>query len=258
MKNRLLIITFLLFFITIPLSSFAGNLIELKTAAQESFPKYYKSADHQMHGLCIDIIHAIEAADPELKFTGYKNFLPFKRLQSYLEKGALDVFFGFKKTAAREQKLNFLDIHLYQIDYVVAVRADDNFKIKSLDDIRAMGEEGLILTVLGTSANSFLQKQGDLLIDDAARTPSIALKKLLTGRGSFVFYHDLGLKSIIKKQGLEKQVKILPVSFLTYWHYAAFSKRVPETTIERVRIALKKLESSGVLTEIRRGQGLTK
>lgn len=258
MKNRVSIITFLLFFIGVPFSSFADNLIELKTAAQESFPKYYKSSDNKMCGVCIDIIRSIEEADPEIKFTGYKNFLPFKRLQSYLEKGKLDVFFGFKKTAAREQKLHFLNIPLYQINYVVAVRAEDEIKIESFNDIRAMGEKGLILTVFGTSANNFLHKQGNLLIDDAARTPSIALKKLLAGRGSFVFYHDLGLKSIINNLELENKVKILPVSFLTYWHYAAFSKQVPAAAIERVRNALEKLGENGVLSEIRRKNSLAK
>jgi len=170
------IITYLLFFIGAPFSSFAGDLIELKTAAQESFPKYYKSDDHKMCGVCIDIIHSIEQIDPEIKFTGYNNFLPFKRLQSYLEKGELDVFFGFKKTEKKEQVLNFLNIPLYQINYVVAVRTKDNIKIESFDDIRAMRDKGLISTVTGTSANSFLQQQGRLLIDDAARNPSIALK----------------------------------------------------------------------------------
>jgi hypothetical protein len=121
-----------------------------------------------------------------------------------------------------------------------------------------MGKKGLILTVLGTSANSFLQKQGELLIDDAARTPSIALKKLLAGRGSFVFYHDLGLKSIINNLKLEKKIRILPISFSTYGHYTAFSKQVPESVIERVKNALEKLEKNGILADIRSKHGLVK
>ncbi len=258
MKNMLPIITYLLFFIGIPFSSFAGDPIELKTAAQESFPKYYKSADNKMCGVCIDIIHSIEQIDPEIKFTGYNNFLPFKRLQSHLEKGELDVFFGFKKTAKREQKLNFLNIPLYQINYVVAVRAGAKIEIESFNDIRAMGNKGLILTVAGTSANSFLQKRGKLLIDDSARTPSIALKKLLAGRGSFVFYHDLGLRSIINNLKLEKKVRILPISFSTYWHYTVFSKQVPDPVIQRVKNALEKLEKNGILADIRRKHGLEK
>ena len=123
MKTMLPIIIYLLFFFGIPFSSFAGDLIELKTATQESFPKYYKSDDHNMCGVCIDIIHSIEQLDPEIKFTGYNIFLPFKRLQSYLEKGELGVFFGFRKTEKRERPLNFLNIPLYQSNYVVAVRS---------------------------------------------------------------------------------------------------------------------------------------
>ncbi len=258
MKDLLVKILFLVIFTAIPLSSSADNRIELKTASQESFPKYYKTADGKMCGVCIDIIRAIERIDPEIKFVGYQRFLPFKRLQSYLEQGKLDIFFGFKRSEKRGKKFTFLDLPLYQINYVVAVRTEDNIKIDSFDDIRNLGKKGQILTVLGTSASKFLHKQGGLLIDDAARTPSIALKKLLAGRGSFVFYHDLGLKSIITKLGLDKKIKILPITFSTYWHYAAFSKYVPKSTINRVKIALEKLEKNGTLAEIRRKHYLTK
>ncbi len=78
------------------LSIFA-NAEELKTAAQYSFPKYYKNKDGKTAGICVDIIHAIENVDPTIKVNGYQEFLPFKRLQFYLINGKLDVFFWVKK-----------------------------------------------------------------------------------------------------------------------------------------------------------------
>jgi len=60
------------------------------------------------------------------------------------------------------------------------------------------------------------------------------------------------LRSIIKKEGFEGQIKILQISFLTYDHYAAFSKNTPEETIDLVRIALEKLRESGELAKIHR------
>jgi len=252
MKTKMLgiIFLFLLLFMGIPCSLCAGDLYVLRTAAQESFPKYYKLSENKMGGVCVDIIQAIEKVDSEIKFTGYQEFLPFKRLQVYLEKGQLDVFFGFKKTEKRTEKYHFLDVPLYEINYVVAVRADNKVKINALNDIRSLGEKGTILTVYGTAASNYLYEQGGLFIDDEAKTPLLALKKLIAQRGNFVFYHDLGLKSLIKKEKLEKQVAILPVSFLTYYHFAAFSKKMSAETIDQVKIAIEKLNENNELSRI--------
>jgi len=66
------------------------------------------------------------------------------------------------------------------------------------------------------------------------------------------------LKSIINNLKLEKEIRILPISFSTYWHYTAFSKQVPEPVIQRVKNALEKLEKNGILADIRRKHGLMK
>ena len=237
----------ILFVTGIALPSFATDL---KTAAQESTPKYFKLEDNTMGGICVDIMQAIENVEPEIQFNGYQEFLPFIRLQKYLENGQLDVFFGFKQTSKRKEKYNFLDIPLYQLNYVVAVRIDDKVKINSFDDIRSLGEKGKIVTVFGTAASRFLHKEGGLLVEDGARSPTTLLKMLIAKRGRFAFYHDLGLQSAIKDGALEKKIKILPVSFLTYYHYAAFSKNTPVETVDKVRTALEKLKDNGELAKI--------
>ena len=256
MKNNKLGIIILLLFIGIPFPLFADVRHALKTAAQQSFPKYYKINSHKMGGICVDIIQAIEKADSEIKFSGYQEFLPFKRLQAYLEKGQLDVFFGLKETEKRIGKFIFLDIPLYRLNYVVAVRIENKVRINALSDIRSLGDNAIILTVFGTAASRFLHEQGGLIVDSAAKTPLIALKKLMSDRGSFVFYHDLGLASLIKKEKLEKEIRILPVSFSSYYHYAAFSKNIPLETINRIRIALEHLNENGELARIRWNYGL--
>ena len=249
------IIIFLLL-IGIPFPVFANEAIVLKTAAQDSFPKYYKRSDHKMGGVCVDVIQAIEKVDSKIKFTGYQEFLPFKRLQTSLEKGQLDVFFGIKKTEKRIGKYVFLDIPLYELNYVIAARTENKIKINSFNDIRSLGEKGKILTVYGTAASRFLHEQGGLLVDSAAKTPLNALKKLIGDRGSFLFYHDLGLQSLIKKEELEQKVRILPGSYSTYYHYTAFSTNIPSETIDRVKIALEELIENGELTRIWRKYSL--
>ncbi len=230
--------------------------IELKTAAQESAPKYcIKGNDNDnkkvMSGLCIDILNAVDNEIPEISFIGHDKFLPFKRLQKYLGEGELDIFFGLKKTPSREKLYNFIDIPLYQINYVIAVRTDEDIPIiETIEDIKGLSKAEKILTVSGTGANKFLQNQKGLIIDDGANTPKLLLKKLLAKRGQFAFYHDIGLHTAIKNGKLEKKVRILPASFLKYSHYVAFSKKVPEDIVNTIKHALEKLQSSGELISI--------
>jgi len=254
-KKKSLLLIIILISAWIPFNSFA---VELKTAAQKSAPKYYKSDTNQIVGLCVDIIHAIESVDQNIKFTGYQEFTSFKRLQHQLESGQLDIFLGMKQTAKRKDQYNFLNIPLYQLNYVIAVRKDDNIHIQNFDDIRAFNENGEILTVRGSAASTFLQKQGGLLVYDGANSPSTLLKMLKYKRARFAFYHDLGLHYINNKEGFANEIKIFPVSFLTYSHYVAFSRNVSDETIDKIKIALEKLKSSGELKKIYRKYSIQK
>jgi glutamate/aspartate transport system substrate-binding protein len=232
---------------------------ELKTAAQKSLPKYYMLKNHQMGGVCIDIIHAMEKEVPDIHFIGYRSFLPFKRLQKSLEKGDLDFFVGLKKTKKREKIYHFVDFPLYRLNYVIAVRADDPIQINSFEDIQKIQKGGnIILSIFGTAATRFLIKKGSVPIDDGAKDIEIALKKLMRRRGRFLFYHDLGLKGIIKKNHLEKKVKILPVVFLTYNHYLAFSHSVSLKTISKIEMALHQLDKKKILDNIYHKYGVSK
>ncbi len=98
--------------------------IELKTAAQDSPPKYQQGKT-AVEGIAVEIIKAIEKADPKLSIVGYQKFLPFKRLQRDLEAGELDVFFGLKRTPTRDRKYVFIEQPIYRLNYSIGVRRDD-------------------------------------------------------------------------------------------------------------------------------------
>jgi len=220
--------------------------IELNTAAQDSAPKYFLE-NNNMKGLCVDIMEAIEKMDPTIKFKGQNRFIPFKRIKKMLKIGELDLFFGFVKNVSREKEYIFIEPALYKVNHVVAVRFDDEVDVKSFDDIRKLGTNGMILTTFGTSTRRYLENQGDLIIDDGSKTVISNLKKLLRKRGRFLYYHNLGLVTSIKSISLENEIKILPTSFRGYSQYVAFSKKVPSSTITKVKVALEKLALNGKL-----------
>ncbi len=183
--------------------AFPALAIDLRTAAQESVPKYFKLEDNTMGGICVDIIKAIEDIEPRITIHGYQEFLPFKRLQNNLRSGQLDVFFGLKMTEERREIYQFLEIPLYHLNYVFAARIDDEVQIQSFDDVRALGAECRVLSVYGTAACQFIHNAWGIRVDDGAKSPETLLKKLVNRRGRLAFYHDLGLRSIIRKNHLE-------------------------------------------------------
>jgi len=243
--------------LTMPLSLLAIavcltlSAADLRTGAQDSSPKYYLDGT-QMKGLCVDLIKAVERADPSLKFTGYDRFVPLPRIEEGMASNpaAYDVFFGLIKSPAREAKFNFIDIPLYQTSLKLAARADDPVDVKSFDDIRKLGDEGSILAVKGTAHVTFLQQQGGLKIDEGAHTTSDDLIKLVNHRGRFIFNTNISLAYEIKRQKLEGKIRIIPATFHAEPQYLAVSKMLPPDTVAKLKSALAKLESSGELSKI--------
>lgn len=243
----------LVFVLMVPVGAFA---IELKTSAQDLFPKFYVDSSGRMTGINIDIMKAIEKEVPNLKFAGKEsdkiNFAPWKRTQAWLESGEIDIVFGMSKSKKRLKRgFVFIDTPLYTVKNILAVRSDDNIQINSFGDIEKLGKKGTILVMPGTATYRFLQSQKHkLFIDYSGRIISQNLKKLVKGRGRFFFSHDLGILSTIKVEGYMGKIKTLPNVFRTYYHNAAFSSKVPRNTVEKVGKALKKLEQNGTLKKI--------
>ena len=230
--------------------------VELKTGAQDAYPKFFLNDAGEMSGLEIDIMRALEQNVPDLRFVGRETpditFVPWKRQQKELEDGVQDVIFGIVKTDARLKRgFVYIDPPLYTIHNVIAVRADDPVQVDSFDDIAALGENGIILALAGAASKQFLEQQdAPLQIDGGAHTARRNLHKLIGKRGRFFFYQDLGLKAMIKYEGLTEKIKILPAQFRTYTHHMAFSPQVSPDVIAQIEDALKELEANGELQRL--------
>lgn len=179
------------------------------------------------------------------------DFVPFKRIQNNLDEGKIDVFFGFAKNPKRMKKYKFTDTPIYEVNHIIAVRANDKINIKTLDEISKIKGSKTILTNFGTATERFLKTKEKLTVDAGGKNLSVNLEKLLLGRGRMVYFHDLGLYSTVKRDFSPGKIKILPVSFRKYFHYIAFSKKVPLEIIAKVNTAATKLKEEGTLKKIR-------
>jgi polar amino acid transport system substrate-binding protein len=223
---------------------------EFRTYAQfNAAPKFIQSGN-TVTGLCVDIMRAIEKEDSQISFVGYSRFAPFARKMIDLESGNIDVIVGIVKNAERAAKFNFIPTPIYTTNDVLVSRADDPVDIRSFDDIRRLGGNGIILTNHGAAHVHFLLNQGGLLIDHGASNTPDNLYKLVQGRGRFVYLNDIELRYDIRKENLESKLRFLKTSFAQFPHYIAFSRRVPLNHRTEVAIALKKLEQKGELMRI--------
>lgn len=243
-----IILLYLLFYFSLACS----QTIQLKTEFQQSYPKYFIDKHQNISGLCIDIMSAITTYAPEIKIIAPKNqFTPFKRIQQNLEDGKTDVFFGLAKNKQRLKKYTFIKIPIYELKHIIAVRKNDPVEISSFNDIINLGSQGKILTIFGTATYQFLSKQKDLILDARGRNININLNKLLAHRGRFVYFHDLGLISTINKnRKFKKEIKVLPISFRKYYHYIAFSKKVPQLIVNKITMIIQTLTENGELNKI--------
>lgn len=251
MKTKLLY--FLLGFVAIvSVTSIAfGETITLRTGFQDSFPKFwFENGRHE--GVCTDIIRAIEKeSQGEIKFVYPDHYFPWKRLLAMLKHDELDIVFGMVKTEERKKSFRFVNYPIYSLKHIIAVRKDDDVVVNNFEDIAKLGNDGIVLTTAGTAIPEYIRRHNkDIIVEAATDSIYLCLKKLMAKRGRFVYYHDLGLKTTIRKEGLGDFVRVLPHIFREYHQYAALSNRVAAHVAVRLENILRALDEKGILSDI--------
>lgn len=221
--------------------------IELRTAAQEASPKFFIK-DGKMVGICVDALRAIEKTDSDIRFVGDQKFNPLKRIEFLMETERLDCFAGFVKNKKRMAKYIFVDIPIYYVSNVLTVRKDDDVVINSLEDIKKL-KDSTVLSSYEVAQAKKLKREG-FNVDDGGRTPAANIKKLVAGRGRFIYLSETSTRQAVKDLGYQDRVKILPARFEKSGRYIAFSKNTPKSVVEKVARALEILRDSGELDRI--------
>ncbi len=218
---------------------------DLITQYQESFPKYTIEND-SLGGLCFEILRQVERESQLSIGAPARVFTPFKRLQKHLASGEIDVFFGMKKNPARTDQYHFIDPPLYQVNTVIAQRADDELHVDSLADLYGQP----VLVPLGTATAAKLRREHPQIAIDAGGDIFICLKKLMHDRGRFIVYHDIGLIGAIAAMDLQDEIRITVYTIDTYYHYAATSRQLDPAKRQQLQQAISRLAASGTLDAI--------
>ncbi len=92
---------------------------------------------------------------------------------------------------------------------MLTARADGSIIATNWDDIRKLGNDGIILANHGFSIVDILHKVGGLKIDDGEYSAKSNLEKLLLKRGRFYCHRSLGMLTEIQQAGLTDTIQVL-------------------------------------------------
>lgn len=201
-------------------------------------------------GLSVEVIQAVQRIDPTLKFVGQGVMRPLRRVEADLAAGKIDVFFGLVRDSERAAKHLVLSPPLYSQFTQLAVRSEDPINIKTFDEIRPLGEAGIIGVPRGSAYVDHLKGLGGLRVDDGVASVSSTLQKLIAGRVRFVFYGSAVLRKYIQEDGLEAKVRLLPTRFNSVDVCVMAARTADPQLVLRIERALERLRASGELAAI--------
>lgn len=223
--------------------------VVLRTVQQSgSIVKYDPNGGAQRPGLCLDILRAIERADPGLRFTGLEQRVPLKRVELLLADGQIDAFFCLLRSPERERQWRFVPVPLYTVRHMVAQRVDETRNFDSLAELSAASRRKPVLVTRGTVLARRLES-ADVAITEVA-TEREALQMLLLGRADAIYGQDVNLARHIRDNHLTDKVVLAHTVFAEEPQYLAIRADLPAALEERLIQALHKLEHDGVLRQL--------
>ncbi|MES2162487.1 MAG: ABC transporter substrate-binding protein [Pseudomonadota bacterium] len=229
----------------------AAQPVALRVAAQEGTePKFIAAGKDRIVGLCVDIFRTIERIDPGLIFIGDQQWMPLIRAYHQVAAQQHDALCAVQRTEERERQYVYLDPPLFPINYMLLVRAGDEVVVNNWDDVRKLGQDGVVLANRGYATTDFLIAQGGLQINASATSPVMNLQKLVAGRARFFLHRSPGLAGVIASAGATGKVKILPQVMSVAQLHMVMGRHVDPGVVARVRRALEQMEKNGELARL--------
>ena len=223
--------------------------LTLRTVQQgSSVIKYDPDGAPARPGLCLEIIRAVERADPSLHFSGLDQMVPLKRVERLLADGLADVFFCLLKSPEREKQWRYVPVPLYTVRHVVVQRADDPRTLDNLAELAALSQRKPVLVTRGTALARRLVA-AEVAISEVASERE-ALQMLALGRADAIYGQDINLQRHIADSKLGDKLKLGATVFHEEPQYVALRSDLPAGHEERLTQVLRKLERDGTLKQI--------
>lgn len=229
--------------------SASAEALKLRTVSQDNSLVKYNVNNQMQLGICAEILKKIEELVPTIKFVGTEKNVPIQRIEQFLEKDEIDIFFCLLKTKDRERRFRYVDIPLYPVRNAVLVKANDpilNKKIKTLKDLK---NEGVILVNKGSALIDDLKKSG-VKYSDGGKDDAQILELLDANRGRFFYGQDATLKFMLKEKKDKDNYRIIVIPEKKIYQYVVYSKKLDKKIVDKITVAIRKLQLDGTLDRI--------
>ncbi|HEY9107078.1 MAG TPA: transporter substrate-binding domain-containing protein [Roseateles sp.] len=221
----------------------------LRTVQQAgSIIKYDPDGEPRRPGLCLEILRAVEKAEPGLRFTGLEESVPLKRVERLLAEGGVDAFFCLLKSPEREKQWRYAPVPLYTIRHVVVQRADDGRHFDTLADLVALSRRKPVLVMRGTALSRHLVLAGVAIAE--VGTEREALRMLTLGRADVIYGQDINLRRHVADARLGDRLRFGRTIFQEEPQFLALRADLPTAQEERLTQALRRLEQDGTLKRL--------
>lgn len=240
-----------------PVAASHAQEVQLRTVPQDGIALKFNLGGPGPQGFCVDLVRALEAQDPKLRFSGLQRKLPLKRVLLELMGGQVDVFFSLIDSPTRRQQVDFLDAPvLYEARHQLAARIDDAARPADYAALRALGKDAVILVTHGTVYQEMLREVGGLNVQATALSNRQNLEMLLRGRGRFFCHAGSTLRAEIEAAGLSARLQVLPAVLRVQQQRVAFAPGLDPALRARVVQALQAVDRQGTLAALRRRYGV--
>jgi len=232
---------------TLPLAAGASDLV-LRVTGQESLPpKWIQKEGQPSSGVCPDILAAITRVEPRIRFTGLEDIRSALVIEQNLRLGTADVACALVSTPLRRHIAIAITQPLYVSRQRLAAAADDTAQINSLDDLARTN--ALVTTSRGAAYIDQLRARG-ITVDDSTGSNVTNLRKILAGHGRYFYMNELTLHWLIREQGMQGKVKLIPAILQEDSMFLWVSKKAPPQAAPLLAAAVRKLSDSGELARI--------
>lgn len=222
----------------------------LRLGIWEAAEPYFIRQGDEWTGMCADILRAVTAANPRQQFVLPTQAMPVRRVEHEMLAGRADLVCGARITAARQTAgMQFLRVPIHITSARLAVRADDPVQIRQWDDVRQLGDKGIVLIVQGNSEIDRLQRDG-IRLDAGSPSGEQNIRKLLAGRGRFFYARESYFHYVAPKLKEFTNVRLLPVSLDSGGIFLFAAPHVAASTVEQLNQDLQQLVKSGELARI--------
>jgi glutamate/aspartate transport system substrate-binding protein len=234
--------------LTCALAGAHAQALDVRVAAQETLEPKWIHDGKRLSGICPDVMAAIERVEPRLHFTGFhRASRSLSAIETGLDTGALDAACGLVSSPRRLAIGQPVGKPLYPVRHHLAVRRNDPVTIESEADLARLGD---LVTTQRASVFTERLREAGVRIDDATDDNRVNVRKILAGHGRFAYVNDLTLRYLIRTEGWQDRVRVLPVVLADEPTYFWVGHKADPALAPLLGAALDKLKASGELDRI--------